>query len=376
MSQPPAHQGIIQCLPDSVTRQLAKLPAHGCIVAFTNVLPLFDNLDAKGAMLALMNYSTGIAGGWVAMLLAGCAHHGVISGAQHGVMAEFVGSSPGSALALEFLGGVASNAPCHSIAWQVTFFTNQNTGLPSTFRLTALHRVPTRSNPNRSEDGPRVALDGRWEILTGARSRPKAVVYRITAAKSQGSLSFVKVGDHLLHLLNPDGSLAIGNGGESYTLNRADAAEKPGDQSQVDDMPGISYKIAPLATGPTVFGVFEGRTPCQGISYQMKLTPHAGCIKSKWRVTLYQNPETSTPTTYKVEGSLYREGAREGTWSMTRGAATGAEEVVYQLNPTPAQPALLLLKGDDNVLFFLDQTHELHVGHAEFSYTLNRVAAK
>jgi hypothetical protein len=38
------------------------------------------------------------------------------------------------------------------------------------------------------------------------------------------------------------------------------------------------------------------------------------------------------------------------------------------------EPALLLLKADDNILFLLDQNREPMVGHAEFSYTLNRVS--
>jgi hypothetical protein len=49
---------------------------------------------------------------------------------------------------------------------------------------------------------------------------------------------------------------------------------------------------------------------------------------------------------------------------------------VYQLSPTPDQSALLLLKGDDNVLFLLNQKREPLVGHADFSYTLNRVGVK
>jgi hypothetical protein len=108
----------------------------------------------------------------------------------------------------------------------------------------------------------------------------------------------------------------------------------------------------------------------------MRMEPHAGCIKSKWRVTLYQNPETSAPTTYKVEGSLFRAGAREGTWSITQGSTVDPKATVYQLDATNTQPALFFLKGDDNVLFFLSQNRELLVGHAEFSYTLNRVTAK
>lgn len=323
-----------------------------------------------------MKFATGMIGSWFALLLVGCAYHSTIASAPAGVAAEYVGSTPGDAPVREFIGGLTSNAMCHAIAWQLTLFTNQNSGAPSTFRLTALYRVPTRSNPNRSEDGPKVALEGTWEILKGAKSRPEAPVYRITAAKSQRSLSFVKVGDSLLHLLNADGSLAIGNGGESYTLNHTDRAENAVDASLAMTVPDMSYKIAPMAKGPTVFAVFEGRSPCHGISRELNLPQHTGCTKAKWRVTLYQNPETSAPTTYKVEGSLFRAGAREGTWSIARGAVIDLNATIYQLNATDTQPALLFLKGDENVLFFLNQKRGLLVGHAEFSYTLNRAVAK
>jgi hypothetical protein len=201
--------------------------------------------------------------------------------------AEFVGSTP--RCSGEFLGGLASNAPCHSITWKITLLTNQTTGLPATYKVTALYQIPTRTNPNRSEDGPRVTAHGTWETLKSAKPWPDALVYRLSAENSQRSLSFVKVSGSLLHLLNPDGSLMIGNGGWSYTLNRADHAEKPVEPSLAMSAPDMSYKISPLATGPTVFGVFEGRSPCHGIARELKLPQHGGCNKVKWRVTLYQN---------------------------------------------------------------------------------------
>jgi len=138
----------------------------------------------------------------------------------------------------------------------------------------------------------------------------------------------------------------------------------------------MSYKIAPLAAGPTVFAIFEGRSPCHGISRELKLPQHPGCTKVKWRVTLYQDPQTSVPNTYKVEGSLHRRNPREGTWSIVRGAKTDPNAVVYRLGPTPTEAELLLLKADDNILFFLNHDREPMVGHADFSYTLNRVAGK
>src|SRR5262249_44262410 len=134
-----------------------------------------------------------------------------------------------------------------------------------------------------------------------------------------------------------------------------------------------SYKLSPLATGPDVFGVFEGRTAAQGIARDLNIKTDANRNKLKWRVTLYQDPKTKAPTKYKVESSLHREGGvgvREGTWSVVQGER-GAE---YHLAATKTEAALLFLRGDDDVLFFLGQDRKPKVGNAEFSYTLNRRA--
>jgi hypothetical protein len=292
------------------------------------------------------------------------------------VVAEFIGSTPGDALPREFLGGLAINAECHYIKWQITLLTNQSSGQPVTYNLVARYYVPARNNTNQSAEGPKVTSQGTWKLVQGTKSNSAAVICHLTAEKSQRSLSFVKVGENLLHLLNPDGSMMVGTGGWSYTLNRAANSEKPVDASLAVTTPDMSYKIAPLATGPTVFAIFEGRSPCHGISRELKLPQHPGCTKVKWRVTLYQDPQTSVPTTYKVEGSLHRRNPREGTWSIVRGVKTDPNAVVYQLNSTPSEAALLLLKADDNILFFLNQDREPMVGHADFSYTLNRVVRK
>src|SRR5439155_11971301 len=131
--------------------------------------------------------------------------------------------------------------------------------------------------------------------------------------------------------------------------------------------PSESYTLSPLASGENVFGVFEGRTPATGIARELKIDTEDR-TKVKWRVTLYQDPKTKAPTTYKVENSFLRDKRREGTWSGER--RDGA--VVYHLAATKTEGGLFLLKGDDNVLFFLWQDRKPLVGHADFSYTLNR----
>ena len=254
--------------------------------------------------------------------------------------------------------------------WRLTLSTNQNNGAPAAYSLTARYRIPAPNNPNQSADGPEVTSRGTWELLKSTYTWPGAAVYQLRSENR--SLSFVKVGENLLHMLNIDGTLAVGDGGWSFKLNRADRAEKPVEPSLAASAPDMSYKISPMAEGPSVFGVFEGRSPCHGIAREIKIPRHDGCMKVKWRVTLLQDGQTLTPTTYKVEGTLHRRGAREGNWSIVRGTRSDPNATVYRLEPTDAEGSLLLWKADDNVLFFLDQGREPMVGHVDFSYTLNR----
>lgn len=280
--------------------------------------------------------------------------------------AEFVGTSPCGALPRVFLGGIAPAAACDAITWRLTLV--MTGAVPSTWKLAAGYEIPAPGNPGHLVDGPRVALEGTWDTAKGTRSSPTVTTYRLKTGRPERTLHLALVGHDLLQLLAEDKSLLVGNSGWSYTLNRADRVENALSDAPAPD---LSYAISPRATGP-VFGVFEGRTPCRGIARALNRQEIPGCIKVKWRITLNQDPQSSAPTTYKVEGSLHRKRAREGTWTVVRGAA-GPESVVYRLGATQSEAALLLMEGDDSVVFFLDEQQRLLVGNGEFSYTLNRI---
>jgi hypothetical protein len=218
-----------------------------------------------------------------------------------------------------------------------------------------------------SPDAKSVAKSGKWEITTGTKSNPQAAVYRLS-----GGVALAKIDEDLLHLLDSDGGLMTGNGGWSYSLNRLEAAEPDVDVTLTQNRPSVSYKIDPMSTGPDVFGVFEGRTPYQRIARELKLKPDAGSLKCKWRITLYQDPKTHTPTTYKVEGTAHHDPARKGHWSIVKGTDTDPAATVYRLEATRTDSPILLLEGDRNVLFFLAQNRKPLIGGTEFSYTLNR----
>jgi hypothetical protein len=284
---------------------------------------------------------------------------------------EFVGTTLCGPEVRAFIGGLPGDAPCHAITWRLTV--KFSTGPAHTWQLAAKYGVPARTNPNAMVEGPAVSLQGTWRALAGTRAAPAAAIYRLTREGAPRPLSFAAVHTDLLHLLSDDGTLMVGDGGWSYTLNRAARAEQPGEISRAPDM---SYTISPLATGPAVFGVFEGRTPCRGISRQLKLPEIDGCLKVKWRVTLYRDPSSAAATSYKIESSLHRQRAREGTWKLLRQSSAGSDSEVYHLDATATEGAIRLLKGDDNVLFFVDERFSPLIGTADFSYTLNRVLGR
>jgi len=138
-----------------------------------------------------------------------------------------------------------------------------------------------------------------------------------------------------------------------------------------------SITFHPIPKGPSVFGTFQGRPPCSEIAKQLNLLTDADCLKLKWSLTLYHNPVTFQPTTYtllmvgggeviKQNGNAYRQQAYEGKWAIIKGIKSDPDAEVYQLELGKPGAHFYLLKGDENVLFVLDQNKEFRVGNEDF----------
>lgn len=141
----------------------------------------------------------------------------------------------------------------------------------------------------------------------------------------------------------------------------------------------VPYEITsskPFATGPRVEGIFEGRCPCKELATLLKASVSSECFKTKWGLTLLKDPATQKPTVYELDGSFYRNNSRKGSWQVIKGTKNDPNAIVYQLDIENSGTPLFLLKGDDNVLFILDQEKNLLVGNELFSYTFNRVEKK
>jgi hypothetical protein len=152
----------------------------------------------------------------------------------------------------------------------------------------------------------------------------------------------------------------------------------------VDNKVSQSITFRPIPKGPTVLGIFQGRFPCLDIARQLKISTNADCIKLKSSLILYQDPVTFHPTSYTLtivgggdviqrDGNSFREKVLEGKWSIVKGIKSHPGKEIYQLEAGQQGAYFYLLKGDENVLFILDENKGFRVGNEDFSYTLNRV---
>jgi len=267
--------------------------------------------------------------------------------------ATFVGTTAAPAELLQFLGAPAgTNAEL--IEWALSLTA------PSEYTLQASYGLTEPNFPGIQRDRHELHRKGTWAARKGTKWSASEDVVDL------GGLAIMRVGPNVLHVLSADRSLMTGNGAWSFSLNRIDAAEPAVDPSLPSTLgPGGSYTISPLSTGPTVYGVFEGRTPCQAVARLLARTVAPGCPKLKFRLTLYQNPENRRPTTFKLEGTLYRSDRVEGAFTLS-------DKGVITLEGPNRTTLISLLKVSDDAVMFLDQSGNLLVGNASFSYTLER----
>ena len=281
----------------------------------------------------------------------------------------FEGITPCSSLTRP-LPQIPVDTDCELMIWRIVFYQDSATGVPTTYGLESAYGVSQANTTGPRGGGTRITMNGKWDTANGTKVDPQAEVYRLYSEDSQVAVSFVKLNNDLLHVLNRDQTLMVGNAAWSYTLNRTDnrPALVIGEQS-----PGPTSTRPPLPEmppGSTILGVFEGRLPCHEIVFEAtRVAPFDGCAKIKSRLTLYQDQATGAPTSYLYMGTS---SFREGTWSIVHGTAIDPDVAVYQLHLEGSQEPMSFLKADENHLFLLDENGKLLVGNALFSYTLSR----
>lgn len=131
----------------------------------------------------------------------------------------------------------------------------------------------------------------------------------------------------------------------------------------------ITFKDPP--TGADIYGIFEGRTPCNPVSRQLGAATNPDCDHLKWQLILFQDTLTLAPTVFVLTTELFDRVPLQGKWEIVDKKINA--RTLLALYYPPSEKPFYLLKGDDNVLFILDDNRQMLVGNKDFSYTLNRV---
>jgi hypothetical protein len=137
------------------------------------------------------------------------------------VLGIFVASTPCSQVSRP-LPGISVNTDCEVIKWRLTLYHDESAKTPTTYTLHSLYGLPKQGTTGFIGGGKKVDMDGKWTIIKGKASTRNAIVYRLEDSKTKKTISFLKLNDNLLHLLDSDQRLMIGSAAWSYTFNRID----------------------------------------------------------------------------------------------------------------------------------------------------------
>jgi len=226
------------------------------------------------------------------------------------------------------------------IRWKLEF----GSGL---FKLQCRYGLAKPGTPGFSNE-QRVAFEGE---LTKSKN------YYYLKYKGKG-VSLLEVNVNVLHFLDRNNRMLSGNGGYSYALNSTRPVE-------VD-----AVNIHSVQTSIKSPLVFEGRTPCSELPALLGLNKSEACNKMKWYFLFYTDSITGKPSYFLMGGMGYRkETMARGKWQIV---TESDGRIIYRVYSDKWVHSLDLLKGDDNILFFIDAGGRLLVGNEDFTYTLNR----
>jgi hypothetical protein len=253
--------------------------------------------------------------------------------------AIYVGSTPVESTVRKFF-GISLTDSIDFMRWNLTI-------LNDTYKASVEYGLAKNGTPGFT--------NGKHIVLSGKLKKEDNYYYLVNRNKT---LSIESINSNLLHLLDENKNMLIGNGGYSYGLSNTHAVK-----SNKIDIPIRKYDL-------NEFQVYEGRTPCQEISDDAGMNKGPECYKMKWYMILYTDPATHQPSYYLKGGRGYRKETMDrGKWKATHGKDG---RTIYTLSPEKEPWSFNLVQIDDNILVFTDKEGNLLVGNEEFSYTLNR----
>ena len=131
----------------------------------------------------------------------------------------FAGASPCDQFIRPLL-SIPAGTECELIKWKLSLFKNPENEDQSRFGLQYTYGMAKNGTQGFVNDGTSVQISGRWKFEKNDGKLPGPALLQLTPEQNK-PISFVQLNNNLLHLLDPEGKLMIGNAAWSYTLNRA-----------------------------------------------------------------------------------------------------------------------------------------------------------
>lgn len=135
------------------------------------------------------------------------------------IWGHFIASTPCSS-GTRPLPGIPLNQDCELIQLDLKLFQDQVKKTPTEFTLHYSFGMALNNTHGLIGGGTSMELKGAWTIANGKTSNPFPITILLRDSATGTVISLQKLNDHLLHLLDSDGHLMIGNAGWSYTLNK------------------------------------------------------------------------------------------------------------------------------------------------------------
>jgi hypothetical protein len=244
------------------------------------------------------------------------------------------------------------------IKWSLSLLT------ATTYKLVYTYGMDKQGSRDFSEGAITKEQTGAW-----TKNKFKSTeIYTLTASNAP-SISFLKLNENVLQLLDADKNLLVGNGAWSYTLNRIDPVKLPSNESN-------SQNLEESIVADSI--VFDGRMPCYPPLLALNGKTPIGCNLVKCRIIFFYDSKSHSPSIGFYTIHVGTGGTRylaTGKWITRRGTKRDPNSILYQLQINSGQPQqhLTFLKGDDNVIFLLDDELNFMAGNDYCSFTMNRV---
>jgi hypothetical protein len=153
---------------------------------------------------------------WLPLLLiTGWVRPGLISPEPE----IFIAATPCDAIPRHLL-AIPANLDCEMIKWRLTLRRDPRNLGRDDFKLQYTYGMTKPGTQGFMNDGFSKEISGKWVISKNTGRTPGRQVFTLKPVSSQTSIALLQMNDRLLHLLDIQGNLMIGNAGFSYTFNK------------------------------------------------------------------------------------------------------------------------------------------------------------